>query len=279
MEQNDATPADCEGWVRAECYRAVALASKGDFDIALASAEKLAKTSVEKDRPTALGTRQLLWEGKTLPARVLLRRGKPGDSAKALASLPSIAEMKPFLGKSLAYWWVDGLRITLEAQRLLDAGERGKAAEAVEALSYHGEAMAKKQVAASAIGERSEWNRAFRSLEVLAAELRGRMSLAGPPSGHGSAFNWFRAAADRQVPSTMLTAPPLLTPMAMRLGDYFIVRDEPAKAVDAYLEALEKFPNDTETLRRLEKAYGLAGETAKAAETAEKISGLSDDGR
>lgn len=251
MKENKVTSADCEGWVRAECYRSVALASKGDFDNALASAEKLANTSVDASRPAAAGTRQLLWEGKTLPARVLLRRGLEGDSAKALASLPTPEEMKPFLGKSLSYWWIDGLRIALEAQRLLDIQVLDQATETVNAMSFHGEAMSKKQAISSAIGERSEWNRAFRSLEVLAAELRGRLALAGPPAGHGSAFNWFRAATDRQVPSTMLSAPPLLTPMAIRLGDYFLTQNDAEKAVDAYHEALMAFPNDLQTLQRL----------------------------
>ena len=274
MKASNASPADCEAWVRAECYRAVALASKGDFDNAFATAEKLSRTTVDTDRPSAAGSRQLLWDGKTLPARILLRRGKEGDSAKALASLPTPEEIKPFIGKSLSYWWIDGLRIALEAQRLLDASVLDKASETISALSYHGEAMTKKQAVSSAIGERSEWNRSFRSLEVLAAELRGRYALAGPPAGHGSAFNWFRAAADRQVPSTMLTPPPILTPMAIRLGDYFLIRNEPDKAIEAYEEALAAFPNDMETLGRLKKTYAANGQPEKAAEASAKIEEL-----
>ena len=258
MTENGVTPADCDGWIRAECYRVVALASKGDFDDALASAEKIAGTSMDPSRPYAPGTRQLLWDAKTLPARVLLRHSAPGDSAKALASLPPPEESKPFRDKSLAYWWIDGLRITLEAQRLLDAGELPKATETIEALTFHGTAMSKRQDIAAAVGEQTEWSRSFRALEVLAAELRGRLALAGPPARHGSAFNWFRGAADRQKPTTMVNAPPILTPMAMRLGDYFIARNLPHKAVRAYEEALTAFPNDAETITRLEKARKLA---------------------
>ncbi|MFD2257907.1 hypothetical protein ACFSSA_14595 [Luteolibacter algae] len=254
MKENKVAPADCGEWVRSECYRVVALASKGDFDNALASAEKIANTTVDPERPFAFGTRQLLWDAKTLPARVLLRRSREGDSAKALASLPTPEEGAPFREKSLSYWWVDGLRISLEAQRLLDAGELEKAGDTIGAVSYHGQAMAKKQNIAAAIGERSEWLRSFRALEVLAAELRGRLALAGPPAGHGSAFNWFRAATDRQRPATMLSPPPLLTPMVTRLGDYYIARNQPAEAIEAYTEALMKFPNDHETLQRLESA-------------------------
>lgn len=265
MKDNGAMPADCEGWVRAECYRVIALASRGDFDNALASAEKIAKTTLDPKRPGAAGTRQLLWDAKTLPARVLLRRSAAGDSAKALASLPTPDEGAPFRELSLSYWWVDGLRIALEAQRLLDAGASQKCAETIGALSYHGEAMSKRQQIAAAIGESSEWRRSFLALEVLAAELRGRYALAGPTEGHGSAFNWFRAAADRQKPSSMLETPPLLTPMAMRLGDYFLARNQPDKAVEAFEEALKNFPNDAETLKRFERAKALV-KPEKAAE-------------
>ena len=251
MKNNKATPADCPEWVRAECYRTVALISKGDFDNAIASAQKIAKTSVDAKRPTAPGTRKLLWDAKTLPARVYMTRNLRGDSARALASLQSTDAAAPFREKSLSYWWVDGLRITLNTRSLIESGDLAQAAESAKALSFHGEAMLKKRPVAAALGEQSEFLNGFRSLEVLAAELRGRLALAGPKKGRGSAFNWFRAAADRQRPATQLNAPSLLTPMAMRLGDYYFAVGKPRDAVDAYEEALEDFPNNKVTLDKL----------------------------
>lgn len=258
MKENGASVADCDGWVRAECYRVVAMASAGDFANALASANEIAATEPDPARPSAPGTRQLLWDAKTLPARILMRRSAPGDAEKGLASLPPPGQSEPFREKTLAYWWIDGLRIVLEAHRLLDVSVLDKATETTGALTFHGTAMAKRQNIAAAQGELAEWNRSFRAIEVLTAELNGRLALAGPPSGHGSAFNWLRAAADRQKPTTMLNAPPVLTPMAMRLGDYFIARNLPHKAVSAYEEALESFPNDSEIISRLENARKLA---------------------
>lgn len=258
MKENGVTPADCDGWVRAECYRVVAMASDGEFDNAIASAEKLAGTTLNQSRPSAPGTRQLLWNAKTLPARILLRRSRPGDSTKALASLPPPAESAPFREKSLAHWWIDGLRIALDAQHLLDTGETEAARKSIEALTFHGTEMVKLQDIAAISGEQAEWLHSFRALEVLAAELRGRLALAGPPAGHRSAFNWFRAAADRQKPATMLNPPLILAPMAMRLGDYFTASNQPHKAVRAYQEALLRFPGDAETTVRLGKALKLA---------------------
>jgi tetratricopeptide (TPR) repeat protein len=258
MKENKATPADCPGWVRSECYRVVAMASKGEYDNALASAEKIANTTLDPDRADAAGTRELLWNAKTLPARVFLRRSAEGDSEKALASLPSPESIESFRDHSLSYWWIDGLRIALEAQRLMDANDIKNATDTVGAVSYHGQAMARKQQIAAAIGEFSEWRRSFTAMEILAAELRGRLALAGPKEGHGSAFNWFRAATDRQRATTMLSPPPILTPMATRLGDYFLTAKKPARALEAYKEALEKFPEDQETLNQVEKAKEMA---------------------
>ncbi len=270
MRENKASPADCEGWVRAECYRVVALASKGDFDNALASAKKIAATGIDANRPSAPGTRQLLWDAQTLPARVLLRRAAPGDSALALASLPAPDDGEAFREKSLSHWWVNGLRIALEAQRLIEVNELAKASEAINALSFHGQEMAKRQSVASALGEQTEWRVSIQSLEMLAAELRGRLALAGPPVGHGSAFNWFRAAADRQKPSTLLNAPGILTPMATRLGDYHIARNQGHQAVKAYSEALAAFPRDMETEKRLAKARELAAQQPEPVEEPEE---------
>ena len=152
-----------------------------------------------------------------------------------------------------------------------------QAAETIESLAFHQEVMAKKEDIAGAIGERSELIRALRSLQVLEAELRGRLALLGPAAGRGSAFNWFRAATDRQLPSRMLTAPPLLTPMATALGDYFLSLKKPAKAVAAYEEALVAFPNDVETLKGLAKAFADSDQPEKASEISRKISALAPE--
>ncbi len=276
MQKNDVSPADCPGWIRAECYRVIAMASRGDFDNALAAAEKIANTTLDPDRPSAAGTRLLLWDARLLPARILMRRGAKGDSAKALASLPSPEEGEPFRQRSLSYWWVDGLRIALEAHRLLETTVLDKAEETIGALSFHGQAMAERQTVATAIGERSEWLRSFRALEVLASELRGKLALAGPAAGHGSAFNWFRAAADRQKPSTMLSTPPLLTPLVMRLGDFYMSREKPKEAIEAYTEALAAFPQDQQTLVRLREAYVRSEQPLKAAEIDEMLKGKTE---
>jgi len=274
MKENGVTIADCPELVRGESYRIVAMVSKGDFDNAVASAKRLANTAIPADRMGSPGARLLMWEAKTLPARILMRRGIEHVAAGALASLPTPEETRTYREKSLSYWWIDGLRIALEAQRLLDAGETEKARDTITILGQHGESMAQLQKAANALGERSAWNRAFRAMEVIASDMRGRLSLQGPEENRGTAYNWFRSATDRQRPSNLLLPPVVLMPMAIRVGDFYLTQHKPAEAVEAYEEALRAFPNDMNALRGLKKAYAKAMQPEKEAQTQQRIEEL-----
>ncbi|HEX7261163.1 MAG TPA: tetratricopeptide repeat protein, partial [Luteolibacter sp.] len=218
----------------------------------------------------------LMWEAKTLPARILFHRGLQGNAKEALASLPKPGDLQETREKSLAYWWIDGLRLTLEARRLLDEGKISEAQDVTAAITHHGEAMSKTQAAAIHSGERSAWNRSFRAMEVLASDLRGRLALAGPKERIGTAYNWFSSAADRQHPALMMFPPALLTPMAIRLGDYFLANNQPQEAIEAYQRALTAFPNDMHALLGLKNAYEQAKLPVDVAVTEKRIQELKE---
>jgi len=274
MKEQSVTTADCPEWLKAECYRIVALFSKGDFISSYAAARKLAGTPLIDDRPASAGNRFLLWEVKTLPARILLSRGLPGNASEAALSLPKPDALKKFHDHTLAYWWIDGVRIALEARRLMDLKDFDGARNALTALTQHGEMMSGVQNLATAGGERSSWLRSFRALEMIASSLRGRLAMTGPAGKRGPAYNWFSSAADRQLPASMLMPPVILTPMAARLGEYHLAEKQADEAIDAFQRALVIFPNDMASLEGLKLAYEAAGKSAGAAQTAEKIESL-----
>ena len=265
---------DCAEWIRSECYRIVALSSRGEFDAAFTAARELAAMDVPDGRAQSPGARALWWEARTLPARLYLRNSHHGDVEMAQASLPSAEEVREYRHLTLAVWWIDGFRIALEARRMLVAGDHEDARNVSEALSLHGERMAETQVAASLSGERSAWNRAFRGLEVIAAETRGMLAMNGPEALRGTAFNWFRGAADRQRPATMMYPPAVLTPMASRLGDFHLSEGNAERAIEAYEEALVAFPNDMTSLVGLLDAAEAAGDEAKMEATKQAILAL-----
>jgi tetratricopeptide (TPR) repeat protein len=274
MKDNKATVADCPEWVKAECYRIVSMVSRGEFDTAYAASRQIAATPLDPKRLSAAGTRLLLWDAKTLPARVLLHRGLRGNANEALHSLPDPAEIKGTHAASLAYWWLDGLRFALEARRLIDNGKFDEATEVVAAFANHGQNISKTQNAANLMGERSSWTRAFRALEVLASDLYGTLALAGPKNRRGTAYNWFASATDRQRHATMMFPPMILTPMATHLGHYYLSADQPVDAVDAYRRALATFPNDMNALLGLKNAYEKAKRPTDVESTGKRIEEL-----
>lgn len=274
MNENQATVADCPEWVKAECYRITALVSKGEFEPAYAAARLIAATPFPAKRSASPGVRLLLWDAKTLPSRILLHRGMRGNADEAMHSLPKPGDLMDSHEKSLAYWWIDGIRLALEARRLVEAGKIDEAKDVVAAISHHGEAMSKTQAAASRSGERSAWNRSFRALEILASDLRGQLTLAGPKERIGTAYNWFSAAVDRQHPTPMMFPPMILSPMASRLGDYYLAMNQPAEAIQSYQKALAAFPNDMSTLLGLKNAYDRAKLAKEATTTQNRIDEL-----
>lgn len=263
MIDQGASIADCHEWVRSESYRIVAMASRGDFDSAFVAARRLAGTGVPEERLQSPGARALFWEAQSLPARLLLRRGNRGNAEEAQASLPSPEGIQKRRELTLSGWWIDGLRIALEARRVMDAGDLKDARAVSDTLTLHGERMAQTQNFASAGGERSAWNRAFRGLEVIAAETRGLLAMQADGGIRGTAFNWLRGAVDRQQPATLMYPPAVLTPMAARLGDFHLSENQPEKAIEAFEEALRMFPNDMNALVGLLDAAEAAGDAAR----------------
>jgi tetratricopeptide (TPR) repeat protein len=254
--------ADCPEWIRSECYRVISLVSQGEDETSLAAASQLSAHPALENRTSSPGARALWWDAKTLTARVGMRIETEESLTKALQSLPSPEVAKAIREDTLAYWWIDGLRIAIEGKLLLKQGKVDKARDVAQALTLLGEAMARTQKDAAAMGERTSWLRAFRALEVIASELRGEIAQAGPPERRESAYNWFSSASDRQLTEPMLMPPMVLTPMASRLGHFHLQAGRPTQAVEAFELALSRFPKDTETLNSL----GIAREAVTKAE-------------
>jgi tetratricopeptide (TPR) repeat protein len=271
MTTRKADLADCPGWLRAECYRAVALASRGKTEEALQVARAAAAAEIDPKRTLSAGFRFQLWEAKTLPARILLRRGTKGDAAAALATLPTPEQLAPLRKESLAYWWIDGLRILLESRRLLEDGKPEEARAVMRALTDHGERFAATRPMAVRGGEGSFWSRSFQSLEILSSELRGDIALAGPPELHGAAATWFTTAAERQTPAPLLLPPLALKPVAARLAEFHLSRRAPREALEAARRAIAAFPSDPFALATLEQAQRAAGDAAAADATRRRI--------
>ena len=254
MNEHKITVADCPEWLDAQCYRIITLNSMGRRQEAFDAALQLSETKMPDERKNSPGARVLWWDVKTLPARLALDAGTLPESIPDEKLLPSANIAKDLAKHSLVHWWINGLRLALESHRQIQAKELEAARNTINALGQHGEMMAGSQKIATQSAERSEWNRAFRALEMIAANARGQLALAGPVENRNIAYNWFSAAADRQTPAPLMKAPLVPTPMTGQIGEYFMATNQAAEAIEAFETALKAFPNDSRLIERLTSA-------------------------
>lgn len=265
---------DCPGWVRAQCYRAVAMASRGDVEGALAVAKSLSTRDIPESRVHAPGATLLLWEGRTLAARLLMRRDGAGDPALAIAALPKTNSAGLFRKDSLSLYLYQGLAIACEARKALAEGNRTRALQVTSALELHGTQMTKMRAQAAKTAELSQWIRANQGMQIISAELRGRIALAGDKTDKLGAYGWFRSGEERQTPSSMMMPPLVMTPLAGRVADAQTATGTPEQALEAIQEALKQWPNDILLLEQLESLLETQGKKEEAAKVEQTIKGL-----
>lgn len=257
MDANRATLADAPEWLRSECYRLVGLASMGDAGAALDQAIELAKSPMPAGREASPGARMLMWEARTLPARILIDRAADGDFRRAAESLPSREELAKLRPHSMCGWWIEALRLIAEGMAFIAEGKIDEARPALERVESHLAIMRSQQAESHRTGERSEWLRALEACRILEADLRARLAHEGPPPLRSSAFNWLSSAAELQRHAVMLMPPSVLTNFPARLGDWCLAAGDWSAAEDAYVRALAVRPGDRKAMAGLEDARGM----------------------
>jgi hypothetical protein len=267
---------DSPNWIKSRLYLATAMEAAGAGDEALAMARELAAIKIDAARTYSSGASLLLWEGETLPARLLLGRTLKGAAGLALAAMPPVAEIKALKRPPVAIIFYQALAIYLEGRVAIDAGKLDRAAQLAEALDQTHARLAAAGELASGQNSRSYWMRAVKAMAAHTRELRGLLAMAGPVAERGSAFNWCRSAIDKESRATLMMPPLTTYPMALRLGDYHASRigrvaGELERAQAAYQEGLSAQPNNLGTLRAMEAAFHAAKQPQQAAELARRI--------
>lgn len=274
MKSAGLTIVDCPEWVRAEVYRAIALASQGDYDSALAAANALSKVKIPDDRIESAGARMMFWEAKTLEARLLLRRNKPGDYDLALASLPLPEVVKPISAKTKVGAFYQGLAVALEGRKALAAGKMDRVKDIYQLIIMHGSQMEKIRTQALSLGEAAPFARAFDCLEILALDFKGDMAMLDGKEKCAPAYNWYSGARERQRLGTRMLPPITLLPMGLQIGRYYELKGDLPSALEVYQENLSYWPNDLLLLEALKKCQLALKDPTAAALTDEKIKSI-----
>lgn len=269
--------ADCPEWIRAEVYRAVALASSGDYDSALAAAHALAKVPVPEDRLQSPGARMMWWEANTLEARLLMRRAEKGDFARAKASLPAKELVQKMSKHSKVAFFYQGLAMTLEGQIALADQNPARAEEIQQALAMHLPLMEQVRGDAIKLGELTVFARAFSFLEIAMLGFKGDLAMSKADAKSTSAYNWYSGARERQILASRLMPPSSLLPMNVPLGKYYESKGNFERAKEMYEEGLQYWPRDLCLLEALQKMQIANKDEAGAKATAELIKAVKQE--
>lgn len=271
MKQSKLTIVDCPEWVRAEVYRSVALASSGDYESALAAATALSNVKIPDDRIESAGARMMYWEAKTLPARLLMRRGSAGDSAAALQTIPAPDVVKSISTKTKVGAFYQGLVLALESRKALTEGNKERVLELYKLMVLHGSKMEEVRAQAIKLGEVSPFARAFDCLEIMALEIKGNLAMSDGKDKCGPAYNWYSGARERQRLGTRMLPPITLYPMSAHLAQYYELKGDLKSALEMYQEGLTFWPNDLILLEGAKKMQTALKDESAAAATDAKI--------
>lgn len=258
---------DCPEWIRAEMYRAAAVACSGDDESALAMAKALCKMKIPQERYKSAGARILWWEANTMEMRILMRRRGPDDLKMALASLPSKEFVKTLTPYSRVAFYYQGLAMLLESQIALEEKNWERAKELTQAMTMHLPLMQKVRDDVSRMGELAHFIRAYSFLDVATLQLKGDLAMAGSESQRGVAYNWYSGANERQMYASRMMPPVSLTPTELALGRYFESKNDARRALEVYQEGLSRWPKDLTLLSAIAALQTKAGDEKAAEQT------------
>ncbi len=277
MKNSVVSIADCPEWIRAEIYRAVALASSGDYESALAAAQALVKVPIPAARMKSPGARMMWWEANTLEARLLMRRGMPGDMAKAKASLPSKEAVNAMAPLSKIAFFYQGLALLLEGQVALEEKNDKRVEEMQQAMAMHLPLMDQMRRDAGNFGELSYFIRAYTFLDIGNYALKGDFAMSKTDGSFQVAYNYYSSARERQLLPTRAMPPIYLQPMHLFLGRFYLKKNNPQDAMAMYQEGLEFWPRDLSLLLARKELQIATKDEAGAAATDVLIREVSEE--
>lgn len=276
MKTEKVTLYDCEGWIRAKIYLASLLMTKGHWEKALVASEELAGIEIPKERVFSPGAGMLLWEGRTIGARLAMGLSQKSDLELGLKMLGTLPEEQWFKEQSYALGYRDALAFYLGIRKAILAKEVEASKNLYEQLIFRARAIEAEKPLAAKTSSYSHWLRATNLLSVIVAELRGMLAEMEDGAMKAAAVNWYQAAAERQSRPTNLLPPALAYPIEMRLGNYYLAADDAEKATEAFRKGLLIRPNHLPTLEGLQKALVKQGGTEEAAEMAKRIAEIKE---
>jgi hypothetical protein len=271
MKREKVTVFDCEGWVRAKVYLASLLATKGLYAESTVVSTELAAMKIPEARVFSPGAGMLLWEGRTIGARLAMGRSSKQEFDEGLKMLNGLPEEEWYQEKSFVLGYRDSLAFYLGIRKAIVAGDDEGAKVLYEQLIARAKIFESRKPLAAKTSSYSHWLRATNTLSIAAAELRGMLSEMEKGAMKMAAVNWYQAAAERQSRPTNLLPPAVDYPMELRLGNYYLSADDAKAAAQAFRNGLLIRPNHLQTLEGFRDALLKQGRQDDADAMAKRI--------
>ncbi|MDB4813599.1 hypothetical protein OAH20_00930 [bacterium] len=271
METEKVTEFDCEGLIRCKVYLASLLATKGEYEKSVAISTELSKMEVTEARVFSRGAALIMWEGRTLGARLSLLRDTKADLDTGLKMLDALDEKQWFPGKSMSLGYRDCLGHAIGVRKALLAKDLPAAKSLQRDFTEKGRTFDQARKLARNTSSFSEWLRAKSAIITLETELLGLIKMQETGASKMAALNFFKAAVDRQGGVLNFLPPAIAYPMELRVGNYYLDAGDAEKAAGAFRRGFDRMPNQIDILRAYRSALLKLGKNESAAKVAKQI--------
>ncbi|MGC6459518.1 MAG: tetratricopeptide repeat protein [Akkermansiaceae bacterium] len=265
---------DCDGVIRAQLFQADLLFLLGKQKEAFVIAKELAGLKVEEERVYSKGAVMLMWEGRTLGARLSAAKETPKDFLLAQEMLGLLKEEEWFKEKSYALRYRNCLGYYFIVRGAVADGKEEVAKKLYTQFLERVRMFEETRPLASKTSSFTNWLRAMKTTGMMVFELRGLVAELGKGATKETAGTWYRSALDRQDTPVNLLPPVFPYPVQLRLASHYAGLEKYTESASWYLKGLERRPNHPVLLNGLSKVADKLGKTEKAASLQKQIEGL-----
>ncbi|MGC6459114.1 MAG: hypothetical protein ACON4R_12205 [Akkermansiaceae bacterium] len=269
---------DCEGLIRSKVYLAHLLAVKGELAEGMKVAAELAKIKISEERVFSKGAVMLLWEARTIGARLSLGGSTKEEFEAGLKNLDTLPKEQWFQKQSLVGDYRDALALCLGIRKALLAKDRKAVVQLYEQFLQRAKSFETQRKLAAKTSSYSAWLRALNTMNLLAGELRGALSELEEGAMKQAAVSWYGSAADLQGRPENLLPPSLDYPIEMWLGRFYLSEEKADEAAKAFRKGLYVRPNHLGTLEGYRDALLKQGREEDAAVLDRRIEAVKNGG-
>ena len=272
LQEDGVSYYDCPNLIRAKMSLASVLKNLGDFETAIAISKELAALPLSSERLYSPGATLVLWEGKTLGARLCLARGAEGDYERGLQTLPEKEEGQRLALETPAVMAWEAWRHALSSNKAIETQGFDSAVQYLDALAASDGLLKEVKSIVSSGSSRLSWSRTRNALKVEWMLAKAALIEAkGGGEGSSLADFWLQSAIDEREPPKGIFPPLSLSLPPVRKALHVAKRGDKEEVKKNFKMAMIDYANDISVLQAYEGWLRSADDLSTADAIAEHI--------